>query len=245
MSNFEKTVTLPETGCTRDDFYDLAERLRPTAEVVEAKSMAVRNYRIGAGYMIPFWRRYRVGFADFSAAAAANNVELFSLPAGGAMHAIKLKSVTAFSGGAVSAVAFDIGIASDLDKYVAGYDALAAVSGTNFRVARWPLWDSLLPAVPGNTDGEIGGLTISAGYSQSEVTALRDKCEELADDLRTLRSNLLTLFSTPAGVESQASATSIRIQARTTGGDLNVLSAGVLDVWVLWSLGDADLEESA
>lgn len=38
----------------------------------------------------------------------------------------------------------------------------------------------------GNTDNEIGGLTISVGYSQVEVQALRDKCEELADDVRNL-----------------------------------------------------------
>ena len=42
----------------------------------------------------------------------------------------------------------------------------------------------------GNTDNEIGGLTISAAYSQAEVQALRDKCEELADDVRALRSAL-------------------------------------------------------
>jgi hypothetical protein len=38
----------------------------------------------------------------------------------------------------------------------------------------------------GNTNSEIGGLTISAAYSQVEVQALRDKCEELADDVRAL-----------------------------------------------------------
>lgn len=38
----------------------------------------------------------------------------------------------------------------------------------------------------GNTDGEIGTLAIGAGYSQAEVTALRDKAEELADDVRNL-----------------------------------------------------------
>ena len=38
----------------------------------------------------------------------------------------------------------------------------------------------------GNTDGEIAGLTFSATYSQTEVEALRDKTEELADDLRAL-----------------------------------------------------------
>lgn len=38
----------------------------------------------------------------------------------------------------------------------------------------------------GNANSEISGLTISAGYSQFEVQALRDKCEELADDVRNL-----------------------------------------------------------
>lgn len=38
----------------------------------------------------------------------------------------------------------------------------------------------------GNTDSEISGLTIGASYTQAEVQALRDKCEELADDLRAL-----------------------------------------------------------
>jgi len=38
----------------------------------------------------------------------------------------------------------------------------------------------------GNADGEIGGLTISDPPTQAEVQALRDKCEELADDVRAL-----------------------------------------------------------
>ena len=42
----------------------------------------------------------------------------------------------------------------------------------------------------GNTDNEIGGLTVSASYFQTEMQALRDKCEELADDVRALRSAL-------------------------------------------------------
>jgi hypothetical protein len=38
----------------------------------------------------------------------------------------------------------------------------------------------------GNVDGEIAGLTISDPPPQAEVQALRDKCEELADDARAL-----------------------------------------------------------
>ena len=35
-------------------------------------------------------------------------------------------------------------------------------------------------------DGEIAGLTISDPPTQAEIQALRDKCEELADDVRAL-----------------------------------------------------------
>ena len=38
----------------------------------------------------------------------------------------------------------------------------------------------------GNTDGEIAGLTISDPPTQAEVQALRDKAEQLADDVRAL-----------------------------------------------------------
>jgi len=38
----------------------------------------------------------------------------------------------------------------------------------------------------GNTDGEIGGLTIFDPPTQLEIQALRDACEELADDVRAL-----------------------------------------------------------
>ena len=40
----------------------------------------------------------------------------------------------------------------------------------------------------GNANSEIGDLTIGGTYSQSEVQALRDKCEELADDARNLQT---------------------------------------------------------
>jgi len=42
----------------------------------------------------------------------------------------------------------------------------------------------------GNTDNEIGALAIGASYTQAEVTALRDKAEELADDVRAIRTSL-------------------------------------------------------
>lgn len=45
----------------------------------------------------------------------------------------------------------------------------------------------------GNTDGEIAALTFSATPTQAECEALRDKCEELADDVRALSTLLHAL----------------------------------------------------
>jgi len=41
-----------------------------------------------------------------------------------------------------------------------------------------------------NVEGEIGGLTISDPPTQAEVQALRNKCEEFADDVRACWSGL-------------------------------------------------------
>jgi hypothetical protein len=56
--------------------------------------------------------------------------------------------------------------------------------------------------VMGNANNEIGGLTISAAYSQAEVQALRDKCEELADDVRAL--HVLVHALRTAGIANRA-----------------------------------------
>ena len=51
----------------------------------------------------------------------------------------------------------------------------------------------------GNTDGEISGLTISNPPTQAEVQALRDKCEELADDVRALSTLIHALRTALVG----------------------------------------------
>jgi hypothetical protein len=52
----------------------------------------------------------------------------------------------------------------------------------------------------GNADGEIGGLTISDPPTQAEVQALRDKCEELADDVRALSTLVHALRGALVGI---------------------------------------------
>lgn len=54
--------------------------------------------------------------------------------------------------------------------------------------------------VPGNADNEIGALTFSSTVVQAEAEALRDKCEELGDDIRALKTALdaAGITTTPA-----------------------------------------------
>ena len=62
-------------------------------------------------------------------------------------------------------------------KYIGGIERLSKRQSANVTL--------------NTTDGEIGGLTIGATYNQAEVQALRDKCEELADDVIALRAALI------------------------------------------------------
>jgi hypothetical protein len=50
-------------------------------------------------------------------------------------------------------------------------------------------------AATGNTDNEIGALSSSATTTQAEFNALRDKCEELGDDVRALRNTVADLVT--------------------------------------------------
>ena len=71
---------------------------------------------------------------------------------------------------------YPVGIRLPLNPAAVGFFGTAPVAKTTVTL--------------GNTDNEIGGLAIGETYSQAEVQALRDKCEELADDVRALKAAL-------------------------------------------------------
>jgi hypothetical protein len=84
------------------------------------------------------WTKYTKTYSDLSAAAATNDIELFSLAAKTVIHAVVIKSTTQFSGGTISSYGVSVGIAGDLDKYseveggTATHEVGGAVSDTNF-----------------------------------------------------------------------------------------------------------------
>jgi hypothetical protein len=80
-------------------------------------------------------------------------------------------------------------------RHAGGFSWEAIVGATGGKIGFYGVTPVTQPAganqaavTLGNTDGEIGGLTISDPPTQAEVQALRDKCEELADDVRALET---------------------------------------------------------
>ena len=80
-----------------------------------------------------------------------------------------------------------------LKRHAGGFSWEAIVGATGGKIGFYGVTPVTQPAganqaavTLGNTDGAIGGLTISDPPTQAEVQALRDACEELADDVRAL-----------------------------------------------------------
>ena len=78
-----------------------------------------------------------------------------------------------------------------LKRHAGGYSWETVIGTTGGKIGFYGVTPVVQPAganqaavTLGNSDGEIAGLTISDPPTMAEVQALRDKCEELADDER-------------------------------------------------------------
>lgn len=90
--------------------------------------------QIGA---VPVWVKVGVALSHvaFQTAGTTNSINLFLLPAGGVIHATKIKHSTAFAGTAITAYTISIGISGTVAKYGSAFDVFQAVSNTAFQVS--------------------------------------------------------------------------------------------------------------
>lgn len=130
----------------------------------------------GVDVSYPSWVKVTLAFGAFSAAALTANANLYSLPAGGVLHAVKIKQSASFTGGAVASCTVSVGIAGNVSKYASAFDVFQAPASNTFQVT-----------------GTVGG-------------------------------------------EDQASAAQLTATATSTGANLNALTAGSVDVWLLISV---------
>lgn len=83
----------------------------------------------------PRWQKFTVAATAFTAAAGSEDIELFSLAAGGLIHNVKIKHSVAFSGGTSATFTLSVGIVGDLTKYSATFDVFQAVGATVFQIS--------------------------------------------------------------------------------------------------------------
>ena len=83
-------------------------------------------------------KKFTKTYSDFSTAALTNSIELFSLPAGGVIHAVKIKHSTGFVAAAQTTYTLSVGITGTLTKYCPAYEVDATanpVASNTFAVA--------------------------------------------------------------------------------------------------------------
>lgn len=83
---------------------------------------------------VPKWVKVTKTFADLSAAATTNTITLYTLPAAGIIHAIKIKQSAQFNPSS-GTYALSVGLNGNTAKYINGRVVSTAVSGTEQLVA--------------------------------------------------------------------------------------------------------------
>jgi hypothetical protein len=94
--------------------------------------MAIDFHMAQALSRVPFWRRYRITYDQFSTAGLTNSITLFSLPPGYMIHACKLKHSEVFDGPSISSYTISVGISGTVAKYLAAFNCHNAVAATTF-----------------------------------------------------------------------------------------------------------------
>lgn len=83
------------------------------------------------------WVKVTKGFADFAAAGLTNDISIYTLPAKGYIHDVKIVPTTAFSGGLISAYTISVGISGNLVKYAVASNVFTG--NTSLGAAHAPL----------------------------------------------------------------------------------------------------------
>lgn len=83
----------------------------------------------------PRWRKFTVSEGDFTAAATSEDIELFSLAAGGIIHAVKIKHSASFTGGGAGSVTLSVGISGNTTKYASAFDVFQAAGATTLQLS--------------------------------------------------------------------------------------------------------------
>lgn len=90
----------------------------------------------GGGIAIPAWQKFSVSHLDFQTAGLTQNISLYSLPAGGLIHGVKLKTSEAFAGAGITDYFLSLGFVGALDDLMIEYSVIPAVANDTFAIAQ-------------------------------------------------------------------------------------------------------------
>lgn len=191
---------------------------------------------------------------------ASQTLNLFTLPAGSAILAVKCKPTTAFTGGAVTAATVEVGRASGTDFYMTRFNIFAAVADSAARrclssrgklfsrtVAGGADTTAATPAVPvaiAATGVEVGdkvvGLSTPASVTGLDlanfeaVISVANQIQAIASSGDLTAALVTTTVQKGGGLESDAAAgTAINALLRTTGANVSALTAGSMEIDLL------------
>lgn len=88
------------------------------------------------GVNVPGWIKLSVAHTDFQVAALTQNILLYSLPAGGLVHGVKLKQTAAFAGIGITGYTLSLGFVGALDDLMVAYSVTPAPAADVFAIAQ-------------------------------------------------------------------------------------------------------------
>lgn len=82
----------------------------------------------------PTWIKFSKTHTDLQAAATTNNIELYSMPAGGVISGVKVKHSVQFAGTGITQYDVSLGIAGTLEQFAPKFTVSVAVGNTAFQI---------------------------------------------------------------------------------------------------------------
>jgi len=111
----------------------IIQQTERTSGVIERAEITLDTPAVNA---TNYWIEIMVPHTDLQAPSLTNDIEIFSLPAGGIILGASIKPSTQFAGPGILTYTGSIGIAGTLNKYALAFPLETAVSDTNFQLTQ-------------------------------------------------------------------------------------------------------------
>lgn len=91
----------------------------------------IKNKTNKMSYLLqPQWIKVTKSYTDFATAALTNDIEIYSLPAKGVVHAVVMHHTTPFTGGLIATYTISVGTSGAFAKYIVAGNVLQAAGNT-------------------------------------------------------------------------------------------------------------------